>query len=238
MVERFRAFEVPVEEELSALEQADSLLDAVLAAGIILLRDWQGSEDGFVALGRRFGTLEKASPRDPRHEGQLFRVRTRPEDNSAIGRYWHADGFAGTSVPALMTIYHVVQGASRESGTAFIDGCEAWIRLPPALRNRLSESSWMHKSGFRHSFALPHRLFGRPVLSVNLGKIAAISGMDQAEMHETLLELDRALNTIPRYVHGWRPGDILLVDNRRMLHRAPDRVLSERLLWRISVISH
>ena len=235
---RFRAFLAPVEEKKSALEQADRFFDAVIAAGMVLVRDWQGSEEDFVALGRRFGTLEKASPRDTRHGGQLFRVKSRPEDKTAIGRYWHADGFAGTAVPAMMTIYHVVQGASPESGTAYIDGCEAWTRITPILRELLSERSWMHQSGSTHPFVLAHRLFGWPALSVNLGKVAAIPGMDQAETDKTLLELDRELSTVPRYVHGWLPGDILFVDNRRMLHRAPDRVWSERLLWRTSVISH
>lgn len=204
-----------------------------MATGIVLIRNWFGSEDAFVTFGRRFGELERASPRDLMHEGQLFRVLGRSTDR--VGRYWHADGFAKTAAPARLTLYHVARGASAASGTAFIDGWSAWRDLPPLLRHRLCDRAWMHESGSMHPFIAEHPVYRCPMLSVNLGRMSAITDMDVDEMRQTIAELAAELDQMPRYVHVWEPGQILLVDNRRMLHRGPDQVDLERILWRASV---
>jgi alpha-ketoglutarate-dependent taurine dioxygenase len=227
----------PLGRGLSSLYDAAGVFADALTHGLVLVRGWHGDEDAFVALSRKFGALERATPKDPRHDGHLFRVISRPEDDTGVGRYWHADGFAGTMAPALLTIYHVVSGASATSGTSFVDGFAAWAILPQALRRSLCKRSWVHPSGAAHPFFLRHQLHDHRALSVNLGKVAAISGMGEPEMQQTVLTLERVLDDAPRYVHGWSSGDILFVDNRRILHRAPDRVDAERLLWRASVVS-
>lgn len=234
---RIGALPAPLERDLSSLNDPPGFFADVLAEGIVLVRGWRGEEDEFIALSRRFGALERATPRDPRHGGQLFRVNSRPDDDTAVGRYWHADGFAGTTAPALVTIYHVARGASATSGTAFVDGFAAWAGLPPALRRTLRRRNWVHRSGAAHAFALQHQVHRHCALSVNLGKVAAISGMSEPEIRQTVLTLGRILDNAPRYIHAWSPGDILFVDNRRYLHRAPDLVDTERLLWRASVVT-
>lgn len=226
----------PLETTVAALDDLPDLITAVLWAGMALVRGWRSDEGAFVALSRRAGPLERASPRDVQHEGQLFRVKSRPGDASTVGGYWHADGFAGPRLPPVLTIYHVAEGASPRSGTSFVDGFLAWRHLPDRLRTKLRGRQWKHLSGVLHPFALKHPVHGQTALSVNLGKIVAVTGSSEDETRHIVTELERLLDVLPRYVHPWREGDILFVDNRRLLHRAPARVEADRLLWRTSVV--
>lgn len=233
-----RPFSKPLDNPLIALDGPSALRAAMLNAGIVVVRGWFGAEEDFVELGRRFGVLERASPRDVLHEGQLFKVSTCPGDPVGVGRYWHADGFVNTTAPALMTIYHVAKGASPVTGTTFIDGCAAWSNLSESLRSRIGDRWWVHASGSRHRFVVNHHMYQLPVILVNLGKISTIEGMNENEMRQTVSNLSEELDREPRYIHRWNPGDILLVDNRRMLHRGPKVIDEERILWRTSVVKY
>ena len=228
----------PLTRPLTALDYPSDLLDAIISEGIVLVRGWTGAEGDFVELGRRFGVLERATPRDWRHNGTLFRVSGGSGELNEVGTYWHADGFAKTTAPALITIYHVAKGASPTIGTAFIDGCFSWSKLPEFLRERVRNRWWIHPSGSRHRFVVKHYVHETPVLLVNTGKICAIDGMNEIEMRETVTDLECALDRMSCYIHPWNYGDILLVDNRRMLHRGPKKVDQERILWRTSVVKY
>lgn len=230
--------EVTLHLEHGKVSQEDSLSlrAAALAHGMVVVRGWHGDEGDFVEFGRTFGQLERASPRDSRHGGQLFRVASSGTENVNVGRYWHSDGFAHTSAPALLTVYHVAKGAKTSNGTAFVDGFVALARLSPELRHVVASHWWVHTSGSRHPFVLPHHVHRELALSLNLGKISAIEGMVEHDLRLTLASLTDELDRAPRYTHAWEQGDLLLVDNRRMLHHAPVVVMGERLLWRVSVV--
>lgn len=227
---------VPLEYGNRWLEDPAALRAAVLAHGMVVTRGWRGGEADFVELGRTLGQLERASPRDSQHGGQLFRVASFGTENVNVGRYWHCDGFAHSSAPALLTVYHVAKGVKASSGTAFVDGIAALARLSPQLRDILARHWWVHTSGSHHPFVLLHPAYQESALSVNLGKVAAIEGVGEQDLRVTVASLTDALDREPSYTHAWEQGDVLLVDNRRMLHHAPNVVTGKRLLWRVSVV--
>lgn len=229
-------FAGPVELAAQDLSEPERVRREVLAHGLVVVRGWTGSEEGFVDLGRRLGRLERASPREQQHGGQLFRVTSSQPHATAVGRYWHADGFAHSSAPAMLTIYHVASGTACCSGTAFTDGAVAWRNLDAHQQTSLRNRTWTHASGARHAFCVLHHATGTEVLSVNLGKTIEIQGLSRDEMQT---ELDRLHQTLSRgdvYTHHWRPGDLLLADNRRLLHHAPQKIWGKRELWRVSVV--
>ncbi len=235
---RVTPFSGPLETHSTIFDSPLVLRAMIMNAGVVKVRGWFGTEEEFVELGCRLGALERASPKDSRHLGRLFRVKSRPGDSVGVGRYWHADGFAGTSAPALITIYHVVKGTSSVSNTSFVDGYAAWSNLNNPLRALICDRWWAHASGSRHRFVVDHHKHQCPTISVNLGKISSIQGMNGVAVKRTVSRIATALDLEPRYVHRWTPGDVLLVDNRRMLHRGPDKVDRERILWRTSVIKY
>jgi alpha-ketoglutarate-dependent taurine dioxygenase len=65
-----------------------------------------------------------------------------------------------------------------------------------------------------------HRVTGRPALYI--GRHAhAIPGLDEAESEKLLADLvDFACRPPRTYAHRWQPGDVVIWDNRCVLHRA------------------
>jgi alpha-ketoglutarate-dependent taurine dioxygenase len=65
-----------------------------------------------------------------------------------------------------------------------------------------------------------HPVTGRPALFI--GRHAhAIPGLDPAESEKLLADLvDFACRPPRTYAHAWRPGDVVIWDNRCVLHRA------------------
>lgn len=228
----------PLSVNSSALNQLPVLLADVLTRGVVVARGWKGSQADFVELGRSFGVLERPSSHYIDRPPELFVVASNGDSSDAnVGCYWHSDGFAHTSAPALLTIYHVAKGASPSAGTAFVDGHETWCGLGALAQKQLEGRHWMHVSRARHPFVLPHHWSGLPVLSVNLGRMVAIDEMDEDCRRKTIAWLSNALGRMPCYMHQWQEGDVVIADNRRLLHHAPKLVIGERVLWRVSVVS-
>ena len=83
-----------------------------------------------------------------------------------------------------------------------------------------------------HPLIQPHPETGRPALFSTYGYIVGIEGMDEAESAPLLLELYRWQGREEfQYRHVWRPGMLVMWDNRSVLHAATggydgyDRVL-------------
>lgn len=229
-------FERPREIDFAHAPDASTLLPALGTHGMVVLRGWTGTEGDLVALGRAFGELERPSATKGGSIPELFIVSAAADGGAArTGCYWHADGFAHASAPALLTLYHVAQGAASSDGTAFVDGHAAWQSLSDALRRRLDGRWWTHASGSRHPFVRRHHLYDVPVLSVNLGRMIGVDGVDNAELVAIVAAVRSDLDQLRAYVHAWRNEDLLIVDNHRFLHHAPRAISGDRILWRVSV---
>ena len=83
-----------------------------------------------------------------------------------------------------------------------------------------------------------HSETGRKSLYFDPGKIIYIEGLEQQESDDLIEELTgRMIAPDAEYTHQWRVGDIVIWDNRCMVHKAagdypPDE---DRIHWRVSI---
>lgn len=153
---------------------------------------------------------------------------------------WHTDSsFRPARASYSMLLAHRIPPAGGE--TEFVDLRAAYDALPPALRDRIdgleAEHSYWHSRqlvgyppptpeevalipGARQPLVLRHPRTGRPSLYL-AAHAAGIVGMGAEEGRALLAELmDFATQDRFRYVHVWRPGDLLVWDNLCTMHRA------------------
>ena len=171
---------------------------------------------------------------------------TQPEDESYKllrgNEGWHTDStFMPLAAKASMLMALVVPPEG--GGTEFADMRAAYDALDPAMQERLEGLSAYHslyhsqaRAGFAHT---TDNLYGfhdkgaplRPVIkthpetgrkSIYTGRHAfAIEGMPASESADLLDRLmDDACRPPRTYLHEWTVGDLVVWDNRRMMHRA------------------
>jgi len=152
---------------------------------------------------------------------------------------WHTDS-TFKAVPALASVLSARIIPAEGGETEYVSTRLAWDRLDPVLRAKLENSFAWHD--YAHSrgqiapdlaspeerAALPAQRWrmmwkspanGRPALYL-ASHAYAIEGMEAAGASKLLAEL-MAAATAPgtSYVHAWRPGDVVMWDNRATMHR-------------------
>src|SRR5205814_4297418 len=90
------------------------------------------------------------------HAGQLvdypeiFRIsNSSGVGHTAVGHYWHCDGFAFSS-PTELVMLNVVETPAESGETLFVDAYSAWRLLRGELRNQIRSLRSMHQSGVWH----------------------------------------------------------------------------------------
>jgi taurine dioxygenase len=158
------------------------------------------------------------------------------------GEGWHTD-HSNDARPPKATILHAVTLPSTGGDTQFANMAAAYDALPEAVRRRLEGVSAIHVYQSSHSarqlMALPsaakervpnavlhpiirtHPESGRRSIYINPIRIEGILGLDHKEALPLLDEL-LVHATAPRfqYRHEWRPGDLVMWDDRCLLHKA------------------
>ena len=202
-----------------------------------------------IAFGERFGRIEELAAghkivpiSNKRADGTLLK----DEENSMKilkgNEGWHTDSsYMRVSALASVLSAHVVPSHGGE--TEWADARAAYDALDVATRERLANLSAYHSLyysqakighvgavgssyGF-HRGATPlrplvkvHPVTGRPALFI--GRHAhAIPTLTETESEALLDELVAFTCRPPRtYLHRWQPGDVVIWDNRCVLHRA------------------
>lgn len=173
------------------------------------------------------------------------------------GEGWHTD-HSNDVRPPKATILHAVTLPSIGGDTQFANMAAAYDALSEAVQERLRGLIAIHVYQSSHSarrlMALPsaakervpnavlhpiirtHPDSGRRSIYINPIRIEGILGLDHKEALPLLDEL-LAHATAPRfqYRHKWEPGDLVMWDNRCLLHKANgDYDMNEvRYLYRV-----
>jgi len=144
----------------------------------------------------------------------------------AANYHWHTDKPYYPAPPMLTTLY-VVEAPERGGDTEFANTALAYAALPETMRRRIAGLRAVFRPKFDSSFpAVDHPLVrthpetGREALYLG-NHSTHILGMPEDEGKALLrVLLDHA--TQPRFVyrHRWRVGDLVMWDNRCLLHRA------------------
>ena len=227
----------------------DAILAALNLFKVLVFRRQDLSKDTQLAFTRRFGELEPHVNRDFRSAGvpEVHPVNNLDENQRPsrgiknIGNYsWHTDK-SYMARPSLATLLYAVQLPPKGGDTEFADMQAAYDFLPEARKRELQGLRIVHswersrqKSGSKpateeekrdappvvHPLVRTHPVTGRKGLYIG-NHTSHVEGWSLAEGEALLAELqDFATQERFIYRHHWQSGDLVMWDNRCLLHRA------------------
>ncbi len=158
------------------------------------------------------------------------------------GEGWHTD-HSNDVRPPKATVLHAVQLPDQGGDTQYANMHAAYASLPESMRNRLDGLQAIHVYQSSHStrqlMGLPdaakervpnavlhpivrtHPENGRKALYLNPIRIEGILGLDHREALPLLADLlAHATEERHQYRHQWQAGDLVMWDNRCLLHKA------------------
>lgn len=158
------------------------------------------------------------------------------------GEGWHTD-HSNDVRPPKATVLHAVTLPDQGGDTQYANMAAAYDSLPEAMRHRLDGLQAIHVYQSSHSqrklMGLPdaakervpnavlhpivrtHPESGRKALYINPIRIEGILGLDHREALPLLADLlAHATEERHQYRHNWRPGDLVMWDNRCLMHCA------------------
>ncbi len=215
---------------------------------VLAIRDQQLSAPEFLQAMRNFGEIfpqhnsrfqvpecpqiHYISNQDKLEDGRVY----------IPGEGYHTD-HSNDAEPPKATALHAVKLPTSGGDTQFVNMSEAYDALPEATKNKIGGLQARHVYQSKHSARklpqLPgarkqiaatsvlhplvrtHPGNGRKAIYINPIRIEEIVGMQDADAL-ALLDALLAHATQPRfeYRHSWQPGDVVIWDNRCLLHKA------------------
>ena len=179
----------------------------------------------------------------------LYRVSNKveggvPQGRARAGDYWHSD-VSFRARPAAASLLYAIELPAAGGDTLFADMAAAYAGLPGAMKARLANLTAVHdfqvaarasgtydpaqlvrgdfdgRNRARHPVVITHPETGRRALFVNPGFTAAVADLAPEDSAALLAEL-QAHATRPEFVtrHKWRLGDLVVWDNRSLMHHA------------------
>jgi alpha-ketoglutarate-dependent taurine dioxygenase len=233
----------PISAELAAL-----IRQALLDHHIVVISDQALTKQQQYDFTLHFGELEDHVARHSDERYAIVHAVTNldrdgnPTDalDTRGNYFWHTDK-SYHAVPSLMTMLHAVELPPAGGDTQFANMGLAYRALPEAMKRRLAALRAIHSweasrlaSGSRpatdaekrerppvsHPIVRTHPETGDKALYIG-NHAGAVEGLSEDDGKALLTEL-LAHATQPDFVytHHWRPGDLVIWDNRVLLHRA------------------
>jgi alpha-ketoglutarate-dependent taurine dioxygenase len=222
----------------------NSIYDAFVRYQLLCFRDQRLSKDQQIAFSERFGTLERHIARNRGSENPLVHtVSNLDAEGRPSGKVgsqeWHTDK-SFRSEPSMATILHAIIMPPDGGDTCFADMYGAYDALSDLDKRELDGTRVIHSwelSQAKHGRqATPEEVQDAPPMSHPLVRVhpdsgrkclfmgvhaSHFDGRPMSEGRERLSELE-AHATQERFVyrHKWRSTDMLMWDNRCLLHRA------------------
>ncbi|MGH7110325.1 MAG: TauD/TfdA dioxygenase family protein [Stellaceae bacterium] len=239
-------------------------LNAVFVArSVLVFRDQHLAPAEMLAAARLFGEVfAQHNPRFALPECPLIHTISNQDSYPDGRRYIPGEGYhtdhSNAERPPKATVLHAVRLPSSGGDTQYVNMALAYDELPEAMKRRIAPLSAIHVYQSRHSArklmdlspeakkevpaAVVHPLVrihpesGRKAIYLNPIRTEGILGMPEEEALVLLAEL-LAHASAPRYEyrHRWQEGDLVMWDNRSLLHKANgDYDMSEvRYLYRL-----
>ena len=224
---------------------------------MILLRDQKLSEEDEVRFAEKFGPPAVIHTKQfVRNHPAVMLISNIREDGTPIGAlpdgemHFHTDQ-CHQERPAMASMLYALEVPSAGGNTLFANGYKAYETLPDAIKRRIAGRKALNaydyetasmKRGTRLAEGVPsyvhpvvrtHPATGRKALYVNrlmTVRIEGLAAQESDEMLDLLFEHQERREFI--YEHVWRPGDLLMWDNRCTLHARTDFSPDERRLMR------
>lgn len=202
------------------------LHDALVEHGLLLLRGQSHLPD---AVARALAALEAPLLGQALHQAaqalplSVGAPADLPPPERAHGPFWHADR-SYAAQPALACL---MRAEAPGGEIAFADQRRAWASLPAPLRDRLGQLRAVHASPLdpsaraEHPLVRRHPVTGEAVLYANPAFTTRILNLPEAESRRLLQVLFAAATAEAlTWRHEWQAGDVLIWDNRSVLHTA------------------
>jgi len=214
---------------------------------VLVFPEQQISPEALLAFSRRFGELDDYSSqpfnRHPDYD-EIMLLSNKPINGkippaSNGGQNWHTD-LSYTMRPAKGTTLYCVEKPPIGGDTMFANMYLAYEGLSPTLQSILDGLECVHDVGlisarrapeivaeFRrlnppviHPAVRAHPVTGRKALYVN-ERVRRFVGMTEAESQPLIRYLSNFAIT-PKFVyrHRWHAGDVVMWDNRFLIHLA------------------
>jgi taurine dioxygenase len=226
-------------------------LEILLARhGVAVLPDQELDDGQFLDFLRRLGQPVFTTGETP--------VEGHPDLNvvSNIGRttpprsQFHVDS-SYLSRPPTYTALRAVRIPEQGGETLFTDQYAAHDALPAEQRERLAGRTVRHvvtglelgdddETEAEHPLFWEHPLSGRTALYLSTPqRCVSISGLDEEESRATVLDLyEHSTSAQITFRHTWSPGDVVIWDNRCVMHRADHSgVVGDRVMHRGMVLA-
>jgi taurine dioxygenase len=179
------------------------------------------------------------------------RVDGKPLGLAHDGEMWFHSDMCYVEIPHTATMLYAVELPSTGGNTLFADMYAAYDNLDSGIRNRLDGKRALQVHDYKrterpstdldltkvgnyaHPVFVTHPETGKKAVYVNRLMTARIEGVEATESDALLEELfsvteDRSIV----YEHVWRPGDLVIWDNRCITHARTDFPADERRLLR------
>ncbi len=237
-------------------ETRAALNRAFLDHHVLVIRGQSFTPPQFLAAAQIFGELFQHDKREMHVPGwpQIYYVsneQTVPGKRYISGETFHTDHSNHPSPPKATLLFPV--SLPRTGGdTQYVNMHLAYDDLPAAMKGRIDglkgvhvylskysprelrplsdESSRLVPPPGIHPLVRTHPENGRKALYLNPVRIESIEGMaDRDALHLVAELMTHATQTKYEYRHRWRYGDMVIWDNRSVIHKAnPDYDMSER----------
>jgi taurine dioxygenase len=224
---------------------------------VILLRDQELSEEDEVRFAEKFGPPAVIHTKQfVRNHPAVMLISNIREDGKPIGAlpdgemHFHTDQ-CHQERPAMASMLYAIEVPSSGGNTLFANGYTAYETLPADIKRRIDDRKALNAYDYEsastkrgtqlaegvpsyvHPVVRTHPATGRKALYVNRLMTVRIEGMPERESDELLAFLfDHQEQREFVYEHVWRPGDLLMWDNRCTLHARTDFSAGERRLMR------
>lgn len=218
-------------------------LDALEDNGALVFRGLHLDDEAQVQWSRKLGTVEIFGKGE---HPEIFRVTLDPAKNPSAaylrGTFdWHIDGCTD-DVPIMATMLSAHAVAESGGETEFASSYAAYEDLSDGDKERIDgvrvvhtiEASqrlfnpnptdeevalWRRRPAKEHPLVWEHRSGRRSlVLGATTDHVVGMSAEDGRALLDDLL--DRATTPDRVYTHTWQVGDVVIWDNRGVLHRA------------------
>lgn len=242
------------------------IYEAWLKYGVTVVRGQELEIEDFLRYSRRYGFIVPHPSKSTRHpdypEITVLGIDKFDADgklNQAIYRRgaegFHTDG-AYDEAPFKATQLYSLATPSTGGNTNFASMYMAYDALPARLKERLEglRGAYIYSSRkvsrmllneedrdhapVLHPLIRTHSETGRTSLYFDPGKIVYVDGLEAQDSDDLIADLtERMIQPDAGYSHQWRVGDIVIWDNRCLVHKAAGDYPPEedRIHWRVSI---
>ena len=174
------------------------------------------------------------------------------------GAGYHTD-HSNAEIPPKATLLLAIELPTSGGDTQYVNMAAAYDALPEATKKQIAGLKAMHVYQSKHSTRklmtlgdeakkrLPQAVYhpivrthpesGRRAIYINPIRIETIAGMKETDAQLLLCELlQHAIQERFQYRHKWKQGDLVMWDNRCLLHKANgdyDHETQSRYLYRV-----